>query len=476
MEPQGDHSVQGTPATVRYPLDGVGPSGPEPPAPSPTPARPELPTPTLIQAVEPYRLEQQIGAGGMGAIFRGMDTRLEREVAFKVLQASHAQSALMRRRFLSEARIAGRLQHPGVVPIYALDSFEDGRPFFAMRLVEGQTLAESLAARTSLTDGLPRFLKAFEQICQTMAYAHARRIIHRDLKPSNIMLAAFGIVYVMDWGISRQLGPEPGRGPVLDPAPGVEAAGRTAPRLATETGVGDVLGTPAYMSPEQASGSLDQIDERTDVFGLGAILCEILTGNPPYPGKPRASYARARQADLQEVFARLDASRAPREWVALARRCLAGDPDGRFRDGSAVARAVTDLIEANLRRAEQDLVRFFELSPDLLCLAGLDGYFRRVNANFPRVLGYPERELLTRPFIDFVHPADRDSTGEAVKQLSLGLPVVHFRNRYRHARGSYLWFEWAAKSIPDDRVIFAVARDVSHQVDLEDRLRAACLG
>jgi PAS domain S-box-containing protein len=133
---------------------------------------------------------------------------------------------------------------------------------------------------------------------------------------------------------------------------------------------------------------------------------------------------------------------------------------------------VTAYLESDLRRAERDLVRFFDLSPDLFCVAGLDGYFRRVNANFSRVLGYTARELQSRPFLDFVHPDDRERTLAEMEKLARGLPVICFENRYRDEAGSYRWFEWTAKSIPEEGVIFAVAREVTDRIRLERQLHS----
>ena len=141
----------------------------------------------------------------MGEVYRARDPRLHREVAVKVMLASKADQQDLRARFLEEAQIAGQLQHPGVAPVYRLGAFPDGRPFFAMKLVQGRTLAEMLAQRPSLTHDLPRFLNIFESVCQALAYAHSRKIIHRDLKPLNIMVGAFGEVQIMDWGIAKVL-------------------------------------------------------------------------------------------------------------------------------------------------------------------------------------------------------------------------------------------------------------------------------
>src|SRR5262249_44322736 len=216
------------------------------------------------------------------------------------------------------------------------------------------------------------------------------------------------------------------------------------------TRFGRILGTPAYMSPEQARGDIDKLDERTDVFGLGGILCTILTGQPPYAGTDgREVYRKARRCDLADAFARLAGCGAEAELVALCKRCLSA-PEERPRDAGQLARELTDYLESDLRRAARDLIRFFELSLDLFGIAGLDGYFRRVNSNFRRVLGYTTDELVSRPFAEFIHPDDRERTQAEMVKLSQGLPCVRFRNRYRDVRGDYRWFEWMAKSVPEE--------------------------
>ncbi len=155
---------------------------------------------------ERYQLLGELARGGMGAVLRGRDVDLGRDLAVKVLLERHRDDPELVRRFVEEAQIGGQLQHPGIVPVYELGCFADRRPFFAMKLVEGHTLAELLDARRGPGHDRPRFLAIFEAICQTMAYAHARGVIHRDLKPSNVMVGSFGEVQVMDWGLAKVLG------------------------------------------------------------------------------------------------------------------------------------------------------------------------------------------------------------------------------------------------------------------------------
>jgi WD40 repeat protein/tRNA A-37 threonylcarbamoyl transferase component Bud32 len=291
-----------------------------------------------------YQMVGEIARGGMGAILKGRDTDLGRDLAMKVLLDQHRDHPELVRRFLEEAQIGGQLQHPGIVPVYELGTFADKRPFFTMKLVKGRTLAALLASRQAPADDRPRLLSIFEQVCQTVAYAHARGVIHRDLKPSNVMVGAFGEVQVMDWGLAKVL------------RAGGEADDERSMRRSAETVIqtvrsgsdadasraGSVLGTPAYMSPEQARGEIEWLDERADVFGLGAILCEILTGRPPYVGRDQGEVRRmAAQAGLDNALGRLDACGGDSELLALARDCLAPGRDSRPRGAGAVAARMT---------------------------------------------------------------------------------------------------------------------------------------
>ena len=247
-----------------------------------------------------YQLQGEIARGGMGAILKGRDVDLGRDLAIKVLLESHQGNPEVVSRFIEEAQIGGQLQHPGIVPVYELGTFPepDRRPYFAMKLVKGRTLAALLHERTDPAHDLPRFLSIFEQVCQTMAYAHARGVIHRDLKPSNVMVGSFGEVQVMDWGLAKVLprggiADEAGAQPVQETVIMTVRSGSAG--SGSESQAGSVLGTPAYMAPEQARGEVERIDERADVFGLGAILCEILTGRPPLRRDRRGKRSAARR-------------------------------------------------------------------------------------------------------------------------------------------------------------------------------------
>lgn len=412
-----------------------------------------------------FAIGDEVGRGGMGEVHSCCDVHLNREVIAKVLHRKYLDRPDVVARFREEIRITSQLEHSGVVPLYEAGTLPDGRPYFIMQRIWGLTLRAVLDERPNANEGRTRLLKIFEQICHTIAYAHAQRIIHRDLNPSNVMIGLFGQVKVMDWGLAKAMD-EARRRPCT---PTVEADDDETAAL---TKFGSVMGTPAYMPPEQATGDVEKLDERCDVFGLGAILCEILTGQPPYVQEDRKGVLKlAIKAQLDDAFARLDACRADRELVALAKACLAPNREDRPRDAGVVIDRLSKYFDTVLRQAEGDLLRFFDLSLDLFCIASFDGFFHRINDNFSRVLGFTTAELLAKPFISFVHPEDQQRTMGVMAQLDQGFPLVRFRNRYRDVRGAYRWFEWTAKAVPKDDVIFAAARDVTEQVMLEDRLK-----
>jgi tetratricopeptide (TPR) repeat protein/thiol-disulfide isomerase/thioredoxin/tRNA A-37 threonylcarbamoyl transferase component Bud32 len=321
----------------------------------------EEPSP-IVRAVngeEPsirYRIDGEIARGGMGAILKGRDSDLCRDVAIKVLREDRRDDGDLVRRFVEEAQIGGQLQHPGVVPIYELGTFADRRPYFSMKLVKGQTLADLLADRPAPSDDLPRSLSIYAAIAQTIAYAHTRGVIHRDLKPSNVMVGSFGEVQVMDWGLAKVLP----RGGVDDDAkagkePPPETLISTA-RSGSDTDhshAGSVLGTPSYMPPEQARGETDRVDERADVFALGSILCEILTGSPAFTGRNSTEILRkAGRGETVDALARLDGCGAEGELIALARECLAVEPEDRPRDAKVVADRITAYLAGVQERVQ----------------------------------------------------------------------------------------------------------------------------
>ncbi len=232
-----------------------------------------IPTPPHL------RIYGELGRGGMGRIHPATDRNLLRHVALKRLDKKYAREPFYRDGFIAEAQIAGQLEHPNIVPVHELAITDQGVPYFTMKLVQGMSLDRWLADPSlalGSTDRLERGLEIFIKVCDAIAYAHHRGVIHRDLKPANIMIAGFGQVYVMDWGLSRLTKTKPASGSAAQ----MEAPGP--------------VGTPDYMPPEQARGNPKEMDERSDVFGLGALLYEIVSGKTPY----------GEHSDSQEVLRR----------------------------------------------------------------------------------------------------------------------------------------------------------------------------
>jgi eukaryotic-like serine/threonine-protein kinase len=277
--------------------------------------------------------------GALGEVLRATDTSLHRTVAVKRLLPHRAANLGSLRRFLLEAEVTARLEHPGVVPVYALYPDAEGGPAYAMRFVEGPTLAEAIATYHS---GQPdsvafrRLLRAFHQVCQTVAYAHSRGVIHRDLKPQNILLGRFGETLVADWGLAKVVGrPDDLRADPL--AEGTLVPGAVGTGLdAQQTQMGSAVGTPAYMSPEQAAGRWNVVDQCSDVYGLGAVLYTVLTGKPPLERGdwPEMQQKIQRGDFLRPRQVRTDISR-PLESVCL--KAMAADPPTRYSSANDLA-------------------------------------------------------------------------------------------------------------------------------------------
>jgi eukaryotic-like serine/threonine-protein kinase len=300
-----------------------------------------------------FDLLNEVGRGGMGVVFRANDRALGREVAVKLLQQRFEPGSTTASRFVEEARITAQLQHPGVPAVYQVGKFDDGRPFLAMKLIKGDTLDHLIKAGMPLDT-----LAIFEAIAHTVGFAHARGVIHRDLKPANVMVGAFGEVQVMDWGLSKVMvdnEPQP-HGANADPeaTTGPTEIRSLRPSDGDLTEAGRILGTPAYMSPEQAAGETDKIDARSDVFGLGAILCAMLTAKPPLNGDDVESVRlNAVRGRTELAFARLNLCGADPDVVALCKKCLAFERENRPANADAVALTVASLRRTADERAKQ---------------------------------------------------------------------------------------------------------------------------
>ncbi len=264
-----------------------------------------------------YELVATLGRGGMATVYLARDRNLRREVALKVLDFPEAwrnADSGGAERLAREACVLAQLEHPGIVPVHEMGSLPDGRAFYAMRRVRGSRLDAWAESAT-----LPAALRAFERICEAVAFAHAHGVLHRDLKPANVMVGPFGEVLVLDWGVAKLRGEAEIRSrddrAALDPPAMLDSPAMPNPPAApAATAAGTVLGTPGYMAPEQERGELERIDERTDVFGLGAILEALLARvalqrvPPPLRAivaKAKAPLPEARYASADDLAADL---------------------------------------------------------------------------------------------------------------------------------------------------------------------------
>ncbi|MEI8573473.1 hypothetical protein U737_01345 [Methylomonas sp. LW13] len=283
-----------------------------------------------------YSLRGAVGVGGGGQVLLGFDERIGREVAIKELLDQAANDDVeLSARFLREARITGRLEHPGIVPVYDLGTKQSGAPYYVMRLVRGDTLAKALKAcndEVLAEHALSRRLSLLDRlidVCEAVAYAHSKGVIHRDLKPGNIVLGPFGETIVLDWGLAKVENE-------ADLAPLISAAPKQVADDADLTRIGDILGTPAYMAPEQANPDFGAVDTRSDVFALGCILYYLLAGHPPLRGS--ADEILAQLSSLAPMpSAREPKLPMPPELIAICDKALSKDKTLRFPNAAALA-------------------------------------------------------------------------------------------------------------------------------------------
>jgi eukaryotic-like serine/threonine-protein kinase len=283
-----------------------------------------------------YRLLNRVARGGMGVVYVAEDEKLERRVALKVLDLPGKDDDLANR-LIREALVLARLEHPGIVPVHDVGTLADGRVFYTMKFVQGQRLDKYIETVTSVTDRLRIFLR----ICDAVAFAHAHGVLHRDLKPANIMVGPFGEVLVMDWGLAKLLrGDSRPQFQVVDPEATIlekpsSVSGGTL--SASATGHGTVMGTPGYMSPEQARGDVEQLDARSDIFSLGALLRFLLTGNSTADDVPTGKQRldKALEAICSKAAAPAPADRYPSvtELALDVSRYLDGLAVGAHREG-----------------------------------------------------------------------------------------------------------------------------------------------
>jgi serine/threonine protein kinase len=270
-----------------------------------------------------YRPGEQLGRGGMGVVVRASDQALRRPVAMKLLQPGQDSQ-----RFLQEAQITAQLEHPNIVPVHDLGLADEGIPYFTMKLVSGRTLSETLSRTHDLNLPLRPLFEILVKVCDALAFAHSRGVLHRDLKPANIMVGEFGEVLLMDWGLAK----------VKDrpdlPSEELVRTQQSESDFARSVD-GDICGTPSYLSPEQARGDVSAVDQRTDVYALGAILYQIVTGVPPAVGKSLQDILlRARTSNFPSPidYLKLHPKRwsCPPEINAIALKALSNKPADRY--------------------------------------------------------------------------------------------------------------------------------------------------
>lgn len=422
-----------------------------------------------------YEIVGHLGTGGMGVVYRARDTKLGREVAIKLLPHGFTEDQGSGNRLAREARILASLNHPNIATLYGFEA-EGDTQFLVMELVEGETLAEWISRGPI---AINKALILFLQIAEAIEVAHGAGVIHRDLKPGNIKVIRDDRIKVLDFGLARVLAPDSETSAVDSPSrsstssadsnseeegtlaafPFATLSPGTIPTSLTKTGT--VMGTPGYMSPEQAVG--DPVGKPTDIWAFGCCLFEALTGSRAFAGETLQQAVTATLAG-QPDWAKLD--HIPTTLRDLIHHCLAQNPEERtvsFTDVLPRLRA-TQLgtpgpgaldVPPTPQSLEQ---RLFDRSRDMLCVAGIDGFLKRVNPAFERTLGWSAQELYSRPFVDFIHEEDRDATVQEMGRLAKGIPTLSFSNRYECRDGTYRRLFWTAELELDTGLLYGVAR------------------
>lgn len=423
-------------------------------APSDTLAHTPLPT-------EHLRLKHLHSQGGIGQVWLAQDALLGREVALKELLPELRGSKKHRERFFREARVGAQLSHPGTAPVYEYRE-ESGRCYYTMKFYSGRTFTEAIreahrdrGEEEQPTPWFDRFFPLLEQflsVCDTIAYAHAQGIVHRDLKGDNIVLGEYGEVTVVDWGLAKAI---PGRDTTVPTA-----------RLVGESPTieGERLGTPGFMAPEQARGELAEIDERTDVYGLSAVLYELLTTRAPFSGET-----------ANEVMHRVEVQPPPEPTLShpdtppqLQTICLRGlSKQKASRYGSA--RELGDALRGWLtrqvdRQREADRqAKFFALSQDLFVAMDDRGVINHVNPAFLRFFNTTVEDSVGFHYLDDIHPDDQAMCKPLFEQVLRGISQVDTVIRVLDDKQQYRRVSWSLTRVPGEPTIYAVGRPLDEE-------------
>jgi serine/threonine protein kinase len=300
----------------------------------PSPPRPPLELQPIDASV--YEVGHEIARGGMGRIFEAWDRRHHRSVAIKMLLRNEDAAAA---RFLREIRVASRLEHPTIVPLYEAGIWTNGEPFMAMRLIQGRPLGEVVDAAKTLRDRIALLPHVIE-LTEALAYAHEQHVVHRDLKPSNVLVGGFGETVVIDWGLAKELDSPEGGGEGA-------SAGNADPNL---TATGRAVGTPCYMPPEQARG--EPVDARADVYALGALLYHVLSGVPPFQGaSPEAVLAKVLAGPPRPLTELV--TQVPPELLTIVDKAMARAPEQRYPSAASMAHDLRSYANGQLVSAHR---------------------------------------------------------------------------------------------------------------------------
>ena len=353
-------------ATVRLPVSGRGGPGAPPPPSASSAAR--------------YTVTGELGRGGMGIILSGRDTAIRREVAIKVQHRDAGWRPEAQARFFEEAQVQGQLEHPNICPVHELGVDAAGSAYFTMKMVRGRSLAEILDDPQGMTRG--KLLRAFLGVCDAVAFAHSRGVIHRDLKPANVMIGEYGETLVMDWGLAKIVG----QGGDASAVQTLRSECATFHSMA-----GTVVGTPAYMPPEQARGEVDAVGPHSDIYALGAMLYEILSGHPPYRGTTAMEIVEQVRVAAPPPPSSLAARDSiPRELEAAVLKAMARDPGDRYSsvlafqsdiqawiDGRVLEAADYSLLQIGLKWVRRHRAICISALAVLLTAAGLALFFHQ---------------------------------------------------------------------------------------------------